>query len=86
MHITLTRYVFALTAILRTLNLLTNIKDTKYKKHKKYRQGPISPTSGATFPVMSHAIVNMVNNTTKPQNFQERQKRRDRFLARCNGI
>ena len=44
MQIMLTRNVFALTPILRTFNLLSNIKDTKYKKH---RQGPISPTSRA---------------------------------------
>ena len=53
MHITLKLYVFALTAILRNLNLLSNIKDTKYEKH---RQGPISPNSRATFPVASHVM------------------------------
>ena len=61
MHIMLTRYVFALTAILRILNLLFNIKDTKYEK---YRQGPISPTSRATFPVV---LVNITIIQQKPQ-------------------
>ena len=31
-------------------------------------------------------MVHLVNIKQKPQNFQERQKRRDPFLVRCNGI
>ena len=36
-----------------TLNLLSNIQDTKYEKH---RQDPLSPNSRAFFPVVPHVI------------------------------
>ena len=39
--------------LLRTLNLLSNIQDTKYEMH---RQDPMSPASRATLPVVSHVM------------------------------